>query len=246
MDTAVLKDIGLTDAEIKVYLELSKVDSAMASEIAEKINIYRTNVYDLLEALIEKGLVSYIIKFNRKHYVASRPNKLLDFLKEKEEKIKTQQSEIQQLIPILLNLKQPKEEELKAEIYRGKEGLKNLLNDMLDEGQEIYYLGYSGISQNIIPYFLIHWHKRRVKLKIKRKILTKEQMRDSDAIKKPLTQVKFLPDSYNIPISIMIYGNKMWVIVPSDNDHISLLIESKKLAKSFLNYFNELWDVAKK
>ncbi len=246
MDTKILKDIGLTDAEIKVYIELSKTDSAMASEIAEKVNIYRTNVYDLLESLIEKGLVSYIIESNRKQYTASRPNKLLDYLKEKEEKIKIQQSEIQQLIPLILGLKQSKPEELRAEIYRGKEGLKNLLNDMLDEGHEIHYLGYSAVSQNIIPYFFIHWHKRRKKLKIHRKIIAKEQMRDSEAIQKPFTQVRFLPDSYNIPISTMIYGNKIWILIPSDNDHVSLLIESGKLAKSFLNYFNELWKIAKK
>ena len=89
MDEKILKEIGLTDAEIKVFIELSKVDSAMASEIAEKVGIYRTNIYDIFEALIKKGLVSYIIKANRKHFMASKPQKLLDYLKEREEKIKT-------------------------------------------------------------------------------------------------------------------------------------------------------------
>ncbi|MBU0471724.1 MAG: hypothetical protein KKF65_03805, partial [Nanoarchaeota archaeon] len=86
---------------------------------------------------------------------------------------------------------------------------------------------------------------RRIKLKIKRKIIAKEQMKDDEAVKIPLTEVKFLPDSYNIPISTMIYGDKIWVLIPSENDHISLLIESKKLTQSFLNYFNQLWKIAK-
>ncbi len=81
-------------------------------------------------------------------------------------------------------------------------------------------------------------------LKIKRKIIAKEQMREDEAVKLPLTEAKFLPDSYNIPISTMIYGDKIWVLIPSDNDHISLLIESKKLAQSFLNYFELLWKIA--
>lgn len=246
MDEKILKEIGLTDAEIKVFIELSKLDSAMASEIAGKVGIYRTNVYDILESLIEKGLVSYIIKANRKHFIASKPQKLLGYLKEKKEKIKEQEKQIQELIPILLKLKQPKQEELKAEIYRGKEGLKTLLDDMLTERKTIYYLGYSAVSQQIIPYFFIHWHKRRIKMKIKRKIITKEQMKNSEAVKMQLTEVKFLPDSYNLPISTMIYGNKLWVLIPSDNDHISLLIESKKLSQSFLNYFEYLWKLAKK
>lgn len=246
MDEKVLKEIGLTDAEIKVFIELSKVESAMASEIAEKVRIYRTNIYDILESLIGKGLVSYIIKANRKHFIASKPQKLLGYLKEKEEKIKDQEKQIQEMIPMILGLKQPKQEELKAEIYRGKEGLKTLLNDMLNERKTIFYLGYSAISQKIIPYFFIHWHKKRAKLKIKRKIITKEQMRNEEAIKMPLTETKFLPDSYNIPISTMIYGEKIWILIPSEDDHISLLIESKKMAQSFLNYFQQLWKLAKK
>jgi hypothetical protein len=59
-----------------------------------------------------------------------------------------------------------------------------------------------------------------------------------------LTEVKFLPDSYDTPISTMIYGNKIWILIPSNNDHISLLIESKKLSQSFLNYFEQLWKIA--
>ncbi len=246
MDKKILKEIGLTNAEIDVFIELSKVDSAMASGIAEKVGIYRTNVYDIFESLIEKGLVSYIIKNNKKHYMASKPQKLLGYLREKEEKIREQEIQIQELIPVLLKLKQPRQEELKAEIYRGKEGLKTLLNDMLEEGKTIHYLSYSGVSKQIMPYFWIHWQKRRLKLKIKRKVITKEQMRKTEAVEMPLTQVKYLPDGYDLPISTMIYGEKVWVLIPSDNDHISLLIESKKLSQSFLNYFEQLWKIAKK
>ncbi|MFA5992495.1 MAG: helix-turn-helix domain-containing protein [Candidatus Pacearchaeota archaeon] len=245
MNTNVLKEIGLTDAEIKVFVELSKVESAMASEIAEKVGIYRTNTYDILESLIEKGLVSYIIKANRKHFLASKPEKLLSYLKEKEEKIKNQETQIQELIPILLSLKQSKQEELKAEIYKGKEGLKTLLNDMLNVKKEIYYLGYSAITQKILPDYFESWQRKRINLKIKRIILAKEQMRNSEAIDQPMTQIKYLPDQFNIPISIMIYEKKIWVLIPSENDHISLLIESEKMTKSFLNYFNQLWKTAK-
>lgn len=245
MEYKLLREIGLTDAETKVYLEMIKTDSAMASEVAEKVGIFRTNVYDLLESLIEKGLVSYIIKANRKHYIASKPQKLFDYLKEKEDKIKEQEMQIKKLIPILSKLKQPKKDELKAEIYRGKEGLKTLLNDMLNAKKVIWYLGYSGVSFGIIPYYTAHWQRKRINKKIVRKILTKTQMRDSKALKYPLTKARFLPDHYNTPISTMIYNDKIWILMPSDKDHASLLIESRKMALSMINYFNQLWKVAK-
>ncbi|MBI2131171.1 hypothetical protein HYU10_05400 [Candidatus Woesearchaeota archaeon] len=221
MDYKLLREIGLTDAEIRVYMELIKTDSAMASEVAEKVGIFRTNVYDLLESLIEKGLVSYIIKANRKHFIASKPQRLFDYLKEKEDKIREQEKQVKKLIPSLFKLKGPKTEELKAEIYRGREGLKTLLNDMLSARKIIHYLGYSGVSFDIIPYYTAHWQKKRVNKKIVRKILTKTQMRNSKALKYPFTKARFLPDHYNTPISTMIYNNKIWILMPSDNDHVS-------------------------
>lgn len=246
MKENILKKIGLTDAETKVFLELIKIDSASASELSKKVNIYRTNVYDILESLIQKGLVSYIIRENKKYFAASKPQKLLDYLKEKEEKLKEQEAQVIKLISLLAKLKTTKKEELKAEIYRGKEGLKTLLNDILNSENNYFCFGYSAVSQKIIPEYFKLWHKKRIKGKIKRMILTKEQMRNSTAVKLPLTKVKYLQDEFNTPISTMIYGDKVWVLIPTDqNDHISLLIESYKLAQSLLNYFHQLWKVAK-
>ena len=53
-----LKQIGLTDNEIKVYLTLLKIGPSIVSKIAERSGLYRPYVYDTLERLQEKALVS--------------------------------------------------------------------------------------------------------------------------------------------------------------------------------------------
>ena len=64
MNTKILEAAGLTGNEIKVYLALLELGSVTAGEILKKIEIHRGAVYDTLDKLMEKGLVSYVIKAN--------------------------------------------------------------------------------------------------------------------------------------------------------------------------------------
>ena len=116
METKFLKDIGLTDNEIRIYLELIKLNEALASELADRTGVNRTLTYQILKNLLKKGLIAYVIKNNVKYFKAGHPSKLIDFLNEK-------QMNIQKLIPDLEKLPLPKEKKYSVELYEGKEGL---------------------------------------------------------------------------------------------------------------------------
>lgn len=55
-----LGDVGLSKNEVKVYVALSKIGQATANKIVGNSKVHRTNVYDTLDRLVEKGLVSYL------------------------------------------------------------------------------------------------------------------------------------------------------------------------------------------
>ena len=57
-----LQQVGLTGNEAKVYLELVKKGESSANQVAKDIGMDRTLTYTVLNHLIEKGQVSYIIK----------------------------------------------------------------------------------------------------------------------------------------------------------------------------------------
>ncbi|MBI2581890.1 helix-turn-helix domain-containing protein [Candidatus Woesearchaeota archaeon] len=84
-----LKTIGLSEGESKIYLALLKIGSSTVAKITKEVKIHRTNVYDFLEKLLIKGLVNYVIKGGVKHFKATHPNKLHDYLKEKENVVST-------------------------------------------------------------------------------------------------------------------------------------------------------------
>jgi HTH-type transcriptional regulator, sugar sensing transcriptional regulator len=52
-----LKLIGLTDLEADVYIKLLRLKEAKISRLAKETNVTRTQLYPLLEKLVEKGMV---------------------------------------------------------------------------------------------------------------------------------------------------------------------------------------------
>ena len=60
MDTKILEDIGLTNAEIKVYLALLELGSSTAGHILEKSGLQNSVVHMTLHKLIDKGFITFI------------------------------------------------------------------------------------------------------------------------------------------------------------------------------------------
>ena len=87
MNTEVLQEFGLSKTEAKVYLALLELGKSKAGEVTKKSLVNRTNVYDALERLIEKGLVSYVSENNKKVFEAVNPQRLQEILKDKHEKL---------------------------------------------------------------------------------------------------------------------------------------------------------------
>ena len=49
-------------------------------------------------------------------------------------------------------------------------------------------------------------------------------------------KIRFLPDKYFSPVSNLVYGDKVALII-RDEPIVIVLIESRKLAQSYRNYF---------
>ena len=241
-----LKDVGLSDNEIKVYLACLQLGSSLASKISERSGIYRTVIYDILESLREKGVISYFIRENRKYFHANSPESLKKYLEEKERKIIEQKESINSVIKQLKEIETTKREPYSIEIFSGKEGFKALLEDILKESKDYRMIGYEALGIHLIEFYFIHWQKRRIKQKIKRFIIAKEKRKEEINKNKQLTETRYLPNNYEIPTSTLIYGNKAILFLPLEGDFVAIRIESEKIVESFNTYFNALWKIAKK
>src|SRR3989338_7565885 len=98
METKQLESLGLTRNEALIYLFLLKKGETTTGAIIKETGIANSRVYENLNSLIIKGLVSYNVQKDGKHFRAEEPNKFIEL----EE---TRRKKIRELVPQLNNLK---------------------------------------------------------------------------------------------------------------------------------------------
>lgn len=234
MQTRFLEEAGLTRTEAKVYLVLLELGSALAGKITEKSGIHRRSVYDAIERLIEKGLVSYVIKNNRKHFEAVEPKRLLQIMEEREDNIKS-------ILPELELKRKYAEEKQETTFFKGKQALKTIFDDQITTKKEILVFGAATNAYDIIKYYFPRYDNLRVKYKIPVKAIfnTKPEKRI------PLSEIRYLPKQYGSHAATNIYGNNVAIILWSE-EPFAILIKNRQIADGYRNYFELMWKVARK
>lgn len=236
MNTEILKKIGLTETEVKIYLELLSLGATSAGKIVEQTGIYRKNLYDALNKLIEKGLVTYVVENKIKVFQAKEPDNLLRYLDEKKE-------ELEDILPELNAKTKSQTPEIESEIYRGVEGIKTILKDCLNY-KEVLMIGATGDVENRLPYFWPQYNKKREKLKCKWKLLLVHEAKDKPITKSQYYEYKVLPKILSGLNVIYIYGdyvaNILWLEKP-----LAFVTKHRTLANNYRKYFNYIWETIK-
>lgn len=251
MDLHLLEEIGLTKTEVKIYLALLKIGESTATPIIREAGIHGAKVYEFLDRLIQKGLVTYVTRANRKNFVAVDPQHLKLFLQERQQQIERQKEKVGQLIPQLHALQVDGGERLKPEIYEGLRGVKSFYEKILGKlkrGQTSQVIGAPRIANEKIEAFLLDWHQRRIKKGVRCQYLYDSDVRDYGAIRAKMkyTQVRYLPNRTSSPIWVEISGNTVGIARIKGNNALIMAIEDADVAKGFLDYFRLLWGISEK
>lgn len=226
--------LGLTDTEYLVYITLLKEGLSLAGPIIKKTQLHRGTVYDVLERLITKGVVSHVVKENKRYYEAASLGKFLDNIEEKKKSLEVEEKETKEALKELSKIKE-KMPSSEVQVLSGKEGLKTLMQDIIKERKNFYVLGGNIRFQEVLPVYTIHWAKAREKYKIYAKILTTYSQ---DSTWK-YNETRKLKKEFESPTSTLIYGNKVALFLPEEL--MIVLIKSENVAKSYMAHFNALW-----
>jgi sugar-specific transcriptional regulator TrmB len=143
MDTSPLKEIGMNDAEIRIYTTLISYGTLSAKEIADRSGLYRPYVYDNLAKLIEKGLVTHYRKPKKAYYQAVNPDRITDIL---DHKVETVREIVDQLKEKYLR----KKAEYDVQIYEGADSLRIFYEEIytiLKDGKSDYLLVLGGTGE---------------------------------------------------------------------------------------------------
>ena len=231
-----LEEMGLTEMETKVYLALLELGPSLAGRISRKTGIHRRNIYDITERLIKKGLIGYILKNNRRVFEAVNPERFLDVIKEREESFL-------EVLPRLKMLYEKTKEKQETNFYSGKEGLRSVFEDQLDDKNgEILILGASKNAFEVLPFYFKWYDQLRVKRKIKVKIIASENLGKNV----PLSEIRYIPEKYANPLAVNIYKDKVALIFWKKENPFAVVIKEKEVADSYKNYFDLVWKIARR
>ncbi len=228
----ILQDLGLSEGEIKTYLTLLKRGSSTVAKIKEESGLHRTTVYDFLEKLMQKGLVSYVVQGGVNYYNASQPERLKQLLKEKAEKL-------DMIMPDLENLARLPKDEIKVEVYKGKQGFNTVLNKIIATKKDMYGFGFEEEKyEQLDPILMQQYFRKCNENKIKENVFVKRNT--TFLYKHPHIKYHFLPDDYFNPNPSMTFGN--YVAIQVWEPLTTILIENKALADAYKKHFNFLKD----
>jgi sugar-specific transcriptional regulator TrmB len=238
MELGLLEELGLSSTEAKVYIALIHLGSAHAGELTKKAGVNRSNVYDAVERLIAKGLVSFVISDKKKLFSPANPQRLKEILVAKEKKLDSSLA----LLEKEFNSTRNQED---ATVFRGKDGVKEVFEDVLREGKTLYAYGAESKFSDLFPIYQKQWIQRRKESGIGIKMIFNERVRSRHKEDLGLIEVKYLPEHYQFPSITLVYGDKTAIISWTDPIFV-FSIKSKEVAKSNMNFFKILWDTAKK
>ena len=241
MDTKALEDIGLTNAEIKVYLTLLEIGQTKVGPVIEKSDLQSSVVHNAIHKLQDKGLVNYIKKGKIKHYKATSPNNFMDFIEEKKKNF-------EKILPELLLKQKLAKERNEAEVYIGFKGIMNLLLEVIKDtkkGEEFYFFSsdFEPMNEKIQDFFRKYDPKRKGKgLVVKGIVPLNLKPLFQDRIKKKVMQVKFTEQI--LPPHMGIFQDKIFLFMWGEKP-VGYLIYSKQLADRYKQFFNAMWNSIK-
>ncbi len=246
----ILEDIGLTKNEIKIYMALLELGSTKTGQLIKKTELHTSKVYDGLERLANKGLVTHVIIANTKHFKAVNPNRLIDFLEDKQKIIAEQEKQIKQILPALQLKQQLAGDDTEAEIFQGWRGMETvykLMRDTLKKGDMNYVFGASkGEDEEQVRTFFNKHAQLLYQKKVQQKIIFNESARGNIAVsvKTPkYCKIKHMQNT--TPAEINIWKDNTMIVILTKKPTV-VLIKNPKVADSFRKYFEIMWLIAKK
>ena len=229
---------GLTKNQATVYLTIVKNPEQRAGQISKTTKIDRSFVYGILDSLLDKGLVSYVVKENSRNYSATDPENLMKDIDEKKEIVADVIGEIG-LLSHENNIKRS------VNVYEGKAGLKVMTRSVLESRDFCVLGGGAGLlTFETLKYEIPHYLKEIKKNKIRARLLVSGK-------KIPLFEKLFLNSNIQIKVlkksqtkaSFLIFDDKMAIYSLHDKP-IVIIIEDKNIANALHAYFDLLWVIA--
>lgn len=242
---------NLNEVELSIYNELFYSGPLNATSLAQRINISRTSVYDHLDSLIEKGIVSESQKSGIKIFLAQPPSKIQLLLNEKKQQLNQATHELEKLNDLY---QQQKFAKPRLQIFEGRRELQQMMKDMLLYRDITLFAFWpiKNVIKILTPKFLKEFNSKRIKRNINIKVIWPKKHQELINKYPHLKQgeknkrnIKIAPTDVSFELGYAIYQNTVRFI-SSSKENYGFLVESPELVNTMKNQFDIIWKISKK
>lgn len=227
-----LQGIGLSKKESEIYLALARREHALANELARYTSSNRTVTYNVLQQLVEKGIIAYVTRSNKRYYSIADPNNLLVPFREKELIAKQVIGDIQRISPI-------KPANRNVEVFEGVAGTKSIHQE-IQNADELRILSANGLIFEHLR-FTAHNIVKKESEKLQPRMIATQAMKKTPLNNYKKFKVKFLPKECENYATTFIFDDKVVIQILKDKPFL-VKLENKELFDGYRKLFDFIWD----
>lgn len=232
----VLKDIGFGKVEVDTYLDLLRSQKSTAADVAKRTHQHRSNVYDALKRLQQKGFITEIKEQKKTFFESENPEVIFSYLKQKE-------SEVRAILPILERLSRKSSEQDTSSISYGLPRVRAILYELVESEKELLLWGISDNMEFLGDAFAQGFLKNRAKKKAKTRILFDGKFESIDTLSKiKYHEIKYLPKYDSKTMAIV--SNDIVFMVVFNQPVMIIEMKGDSLVQWYKSQFEMLWKMA--
>lgn len=236
-----LSAAGLSQTEAKVYEALLSKKDCKPSELAKTVHETRTNMYKILDRLVELGLAYRFDKNKKLHYRPANPTRLIELARMRRAEQQSAELSLEADVQNLLGQFVRTQDQPGVRYFQGADEIMQMYEEQATTGLPIHYM----LSPKAIGYFdfptMHELRMKAVRAKVPRsaivvdsKIATRNY-KETDA-QYYLSRTWLQHNDYTAGLEWGVYGNKVYMVT-FDNDAFGMIIESQSMADGFLQLF---------
>lgn len=233
-----LINYGLSEKEAKIYLFCLSKEETTANELIKHISYPRATVYDILNKLVSRSLISSYSKGKTTFFKANNPDV---FIKQLDEK----RLQTERFVPKLKKMINSSKDSVSVEILKGLSGVRTILDEIIEISKEVIVIGNEKNSREIILHHPENFRKKRLEKKIRIKNLLEESKIARELKNDSLSEVRHLDELKKYTNVLMIYNDVVAQIITGDQI-TTIKTTSKEHAKNQRIIFELMWKKAKK
>lgn len=236
-----LQNIGLSEKESKIYLELLTLKEALPGVIAKRAGVKRPTAYLVLDQLLKKGLVSQVKKGRYFYFQPVNPHSLV------EDQYK-RFNDLEKSLPELLSLHEQFSAQPQVSFFQGREGIIRIMEDTLTAKTELLCWADVSLATRTL---LKDYYPSYITKKVKRKVwlrgifsYDKAALEVKRRGKEELREVVLIPkEEFPFKNEINIYDDKVAIV--SHADQMGVIIQNQNIADTQRSIFNFAFKYAK-